>query len=119
VSERIGANHGPALDGIRALVVLGVLLYHLGYRWMGGGFLGVDVFFVLSGYLITGLLVDERTRLGRIDFVSFWARRARRLFPALSLLVVGVGCAVHYLARYTEGASRQQDLVWTVMYAAN
>src|SRR5712692_5741151 len=115
----MSTSHRPALDGIRAIAVLGVLFYHLGYRWMGGGFLGVDVFFVLSGYLITGLLADERKRLGRIHFASFWARRARRLFPALLVLVIGVGLAVRYLAPYTEWAQRRQDLIWTLFYAAN
>ena len=72
-------EYQPALDGLRALAVLGVLLYHAGVSWAPGGFLGVDTFFVLSGFLITSLLVDEWRKRGRIDFRAFWARRARRL----------------------------------------
>jgi peptidoglycan/LPS O-acetylase OafA/YrhL len=78
----------PALDGIRACAVAAVVLFHAGVPGFGGGFLGVDTFFVLSGYLITGLLLDERSRKGRIRFRQFWIRRARRLLPALLLTVL-------------------------------
>ncbi len=80
----------PALDGIRALAVGAVLLYHGDVSWAPGGFLGVEVFFVLSGYLITSLLLAEWNTNGKIDLRSFWMRRARRLLPALYLLLVGV-----------------------------
>ncbi len=80
----------PGLDGLRAVAVAAVLLYHGGVTWMRGGFLGVDVFFVLSGYLITTLLLVEWGRTRRIRLLAFWARRARRLLPALGLLLVGV-----------------------------
>jgi peptidoglycan/LPS O-acetylase OafA/YrhL len=76
------------LDGIRALAIAGVLVYHLDAGWLPGGFLGVDVFFVVSGFLITTLLVREHHRTGRIAFRQFWVRRARRLLPALGLCVV-------------------------------
>ena len=72
-------GYRPALDGIRAVAVLSVIAYHFGYRWAPGGFIGVDVFFVLSGYLITSLLLAERARTGRIALRAFWLRRARRL----------------------------------------
>ena len=78
----------PGLDGLRALAVVAVLLYHAGLAWMPGGFLGVEVFFVISGYLITALLVAEWRQRGRIDLGAFWMRRARRLLPALYLVVV-------------------------------
>ncbi len=71
------------LDGIRALAILSVLVFHLYSGWLPGGFLGVDLFFVLSGFLITSLLIRERTTKGRIDLRAFWTRRARRLLPAL------------------------------------
>ena len=71
----------PALDGLRAIAVTAVLLYHGGVDWMPGGFLGVDLFFVLSGYLITSLLLAERRGTGGIDLRAFWLRRARRLLP--------------------------------------
>ena len=72
-----GLAYHPALDGLRAIAVVAVVAYHFG--WIRGGFLGVDLFFVLSGFLITSLLVGERSAHGRIDLVGFWARRARRL----------------------------------------
>ena len=86
------ARHRPALDGVRALAVAGVVTYHVGALWLPGGFLGVDLFFVLSGFLITGILIDQIDRDGRIAFATFFARRARRLLPALYLLLIVV-CA--------------------------
>lgn len=80
----------PGLDGLRALGVLAVLAYHLGIGWAPGGFVGVDVFFVLSGYLITDLLVRERLGAGWINLRHFWVRRARRLFPALAVMLLVV-----------------------------
>ena len=71
----------PALDGLRALAVLGVLAFHEG--WALGGFLGVDLFFVLSGFLITRLLLLELAQSGRVSVLGFWQRRIARLFPAL------------------------------------
>jgi peptidoglycan/LPS O-acetylase OafA/YrhL len=79
-----------ALDGVRAVAVALVLADHGGIPGMAGGFLGVDVFFVLSGFLITSLLLDELGRSGRIDLANFWIRRARRLLPALVLMVLTV-----------------------------
>ena len=83
-------SYQPALDGLRALAVSAVLLFHQGFPWAGGGFLGVDIFFVLSGYLITGLLVEEWRANGRVSLTAFWARRARRLLPALYLFMLGI-----------------------------
>ncbi len=85
-----GFGYQPALDGIRALAVLGVMAYHDAYGWAKGGFLGVDAFFVLSGFLITTLLILEWRRAQRIAFVAFWGRRIRRLLPALLLVIVFV-----------------------------
>ncbi len=82
------------LDGVRALAVLAVMAFHEGMRGAPGGFVGVDVFFVLSGYLITDLLVTQRDRLGRLDLRGFWIRRARRLLPALAVVLVVVTAAV-------------------------
>lgn len=86
----------PGLDGLRALAVVAVFAYHANLPWAPGGFLGVEVFFALSGYLITALLLEEWRRDGQIDLVGFWVRRARRLLPALLLLlaVVGAGSAL-------------------------
>jgi len=84
----------PGLDGIRALAVLGVLLYHADLGWIRGGFLGVDVFFVLSGFLITSLILEELDRSDRVDFKRFYLGRARRLLPALLLMLIVVGAVV-------------------------
>ena len=78
----------PALDGIRALAVVAVVLYHLNFTWIQGGLLGVTMFFVISGYIITRLLLNEFEQSGRIDLKSFWIRRARRLLPAIGILMV-------------------------------
>ncbi|KKC05328.1 acyltransferase family protein, partial [Mycobacterium nebraskense] len=83
----------PALDGLRAIAVALVLVGHGGIPGVGGGFIGVDVFFVLSGFLITSLLLDELGRTGRIELAGFWIRRARRLLPALVLMVLSVAAA--------------------------
>ncbi len=91
-SPRSAGHARPAridgLDGLRALAIIGVLVYHLNASWLPGGFLGVDVFFVVSGFLITTLLVREHRRTGRVALSSFWVRRARRLLPALALCVL-------------------------------
>lgn len=80
--------HIPALDGLRGVAVSGVLLFHTGH--LPGGFLGVDLFFVLSGYLITDLLLREVERRGTISLTAFWGRRIRRLQPALLMMLVVV-----------------------------
>jgi peptidoglycan/LPS O-acetylase OafA/YrhL len=77
----------PGIDGLRAIAVAAVFLYHAGVSWMPGGFFGVDVFFVISGYLITSLLLAEFEQTGRVALARFWAGRARRLLPALFVLL--------------------------------
>ncbi len=77
----------PGIDALRAIAVLAVFLYHAGVGWMPGGFLGVDVFFVISGYLITSLLLSEFRREGHVNLWKFWLRRARRLLPAVGVLI--------------------------------
>src|SRR5436190_18746134 len=79
----------PGLDGLRAIAVLAVLAYHLGFGWVPGGLLGVGVFFTLSGYLITDLLLAQLSR-GGIRLKSFWLARARRLFPGLLVMLIVV-----------------------------
>jgi peptidoglycan/LPS O-acetylase OafA/YrhL len=89
----------PGLDGLRAIAVLAVFVYHFqtGGGLLPGGFLGVDVFFVISGYLITSLLLSEYRKEGRVDLVRFWLRRARRLLPAVGVLIAVVMVAGAFL----------------------
>jgi len=108
----------PGLDGIRALAVLGVMLYHADLPWMPGGFLGVDVFFVLSGFLITSLILEEFDRRGRIDFKTFYIRRARRLLPALLLMLAVVGVAAAFFYRDAAPAFRT-DAIASLFYVNN
>jgi peptidoglycan/LPS O-acetylase OafA/YrhL len=86
-------GYRPHLDGVRALAVMLVVFFHLGFAWMPGGFIGVDVFFVLSGYLITGLLLTDAAEHGRIRLWRFYARRVRRLVPAALVVLIAVSIA--------------------------
>lgn len=108
----------PGLDGLRAIAIIGVLLYHAGIDWVPGGFLGVDVFFVLSGFLITSLILEEYDRAGRIDFKRFYIRRARRLLPAVFVLLIAVGIAVLLFYRDALSAFRE-DALATLLYVNN
>ena len=82
-----GIRYIPAIDGLRAVAVVAVMLYHLGFTWIPGGFLGVDLFFVISGYVITRLLLDSIQRSGGLDLRAFYKARIRRLFPPLVFMI--------------------------------
>ncbi|MFO7279022.1 MAG: acyltransferase [Thermoanaerobacterales bacterium] len=110
--------HNPALDGIRGLAVAAVLLFHAGFPWARGGFLGVSTFFTLSGFLITSLLLVERRATGRVALGRFWSRRLRRLFPAAALTLVGVAAGSRVAgALATEGLAG--DLLAALGQVAN
>jgi len=113
----------PALDGIRAVAIAAVLLYHNysfeGFRHWGGGFLGVDVFFVLSGYLITTLLLREQRGSGRIDLRRFWTRRVRRLLPAVFVLIVLEALLGRFVLDPTFASSLRGDGIGTLFYFEN
>src|SRR5947209_9114594 len=87
---RPGERYVAGLDGIRAIAVLTVIAYHLGAGWAPGGMLGVGIFFTLSGYLITDLLLEHYRRRGNFGLGEFWVRRARRLLPALFVMLAVV-----------------------------
>jgi peptidoglycan/LPS O-acetylase OafA/YrhL len=108
----------PGLDGMRALAVVAVMIYHADNEWLHGGFLGVEVFFVISGYLITLLLMAEREQTGRVDLVGFWARRARRLLPALFTMLFLV-LSYTMLARADELGKLRGDLIGSLLYVSN
>ena len=111
-------GYQPALDGLRALSVMAVILYHADVSWMPGGFLGVEVFFVVSGFLITSLLLEERARNGVVDLRHFWIRRGRRLLPALYLLLAVVSVAS--LLVYQDAAGRMGgDVLAAIAYVYN
>ncbi len=108
-----------ALDGLRAVAVLLIMGFHFGVGWLQGGFFGVDVFYVLSGYLITGLLLSEFARRGRVKLSAFWLRRARRLLPALLIVLV----AVTLMVRFAEPAGLypgfRQNALSALFYFSN
>lgn len=108
----------PGLDGLRAVAVVAVLLYHAELSTFSGGFLGVEVFFVISGYLITALLLAEWGTDHKIDLKNFWLRRARRLLPALFLLL-GVTTVVAVVFFPDEVASLRGDVLSALLYVAN
>ena len=101
-----GQRYMPGLDGLRALAVLAVIAYHLHLGWAPGGMLGVGVFFTLSGYLITDLLLGQHETTGTLQLADFWRRRARRLLPALSVLLAVVTAWVTLLDRPQLSALR-------------
>jgi len=103
---------------VRALAVLAVVGFHEGASELSGGFLGVDIFFVLSGFLITDLLAVQYSRLGRLDLRDFWARRARRLLPALAVMLVVVAAAAILIEPDSEGSLRLA-LLAAITYTSN
>ncbi|MHB1444712.1 MAG: acyltransferase family protein [Acidimicrobiales bacterium] len=109
----------PGLDGLRAMAVLAVIGYHSALGWMQGGFYGVDAFLVLSGFLITTLLISEWDRSGGIRLTAFWARRARRLLPALLLMLSGVAVVVGLFPGVLSTAHLESDTVASLLYVAN
>ena len=116
--SRTSIRHLSALDGLRGLALLGVLFFHAGGA-LRGGYLGVDLFFVLSGYLITSLLLGEQQATGRIALWPFWVRRARRLFPALLSLMPAVALYAMFYAKPIELSGIRADALATIAYVAN
>jgi peptidoglycan/LPS O-acetylase OafA/YrhL len=111
-------GYEPALDGIRAFSVIAVMLYHANIAWLPGGFLGVEVFFVVSGFLITSLLIEERESTQRIDLKQFWIRRARRLLPALVMMLAATAVCVAFFA--TDSAPDfRRDVLPSLGYFSN
>jgi len=127
VPTAVTGHYLPSLDGLRAVAMLGILVYHLNPAWLPGGYLAVDLFFVLSGFLITSLLLEEWARKGRMKLSLFWARRARRLLPALFLALLLLILFIVLDGRYgPSGSSALIDLpglrgdgLATLFYFAN
>lgn len=114
----ISPRYMPGLDGIRAVAVIAIIIYHLNPQWLWGGFLGVDTFFVISGYLITSLLLTEYHNTGKIELTSFWLRRVKRLIPAVLFLVMGV-LVLTLIFMPTEIQKVRADSIAAIFYVSN
>lgn len=117
-SQVASIGYMPGLDGLRALAVFAVMAYHLNLTWAPGGLLGVSLFFVLSGYLITNILLTQWEHSGSIDLRDFWLRRARRLLPAFFLMLAGV---MSWIALYAPErlAVLKQEALAAIFYCSN
>lgn len=109
----------PDLEGLRAVAILAVVAVHAGVPWLSGGYVGVDVFFVLSGFLITGLLVSEIAETGRLRFVEFYVRRLRRLLPALVVLLLVVSAVATLLLSPTEQFQQSSAAAMAALWLGN
>jgi peptidoglycan/LPS O-acetylase OafA/YrhL len=109
----------PDIEGLRAVAVLAVVLFHAGVPGIRGGYVGVDVFFVLSGLLITGLLLREQQRRGSVSLPAFYARRARRILPAATFVLIATVLATYYWLGHIRGSATALDGRWTAAFAAN
>jgi peptidoglycan/LPS O-acetylase OafA/YrhL len=108
-----------ALDGVRAISIIGIMANHNGLGWASGGFISVNVFFVLSGFLITSLLLKEWTTSGTVSLRRFWARRARRLLPALFVLLAGIALYAWLIAPADTRNALRGDSLATLLYVGN
>ncbi len=111
-------NHRPDLQGMRAVAVLMVFSNHL-FEWPSGGFVGVDVFFVLSGFFITGLLIDERTATGTVSFRNFYIRRVKRILPSALLVLTVTVIGSYLLFPATRARSTLVDALYAAVFASN
>ncbi len=109
----------PDVEGLRAVAILLVVLFHAGVSQLPGGYVGVDVFFVVSGYVITGVLLRERTSTGTTSLLSFYARRARRILPAATLVLITTVVAAYVLLGTASGLGTADDAKWAALFLAN
>jgi peptidoglycan/LPS O-acetylase OafA/YrhL len=109
----------PDIEGLRAVAVLLVVLYHCRISWLHGGYEGVDVFFVLSGFLITGLLIKEHDRRHRISILGFYARRTRRILPAAMFVIVVTVALAYFMVPFNVYGNIAQDGRWGSLFFAN
>lgn len=112
-------SHHSGLDGLRGVAVVMVLLFHSGLGWLPGGFLGVSVFFTLSGFLITSLLIDEVTTTGAVDLRAFWGRRLRRLLPASTVAIVATVILAPIFTTAVEESRLRGDAIAGTLYVSN
>ncbi len=109
----------PDIQGLRAIAVMLVVLNHAGVPFLKGGYVGVDVFFVISGFLITGFLVRRHEQSGRVPFAQFYAARARRILPAATLTIVATVVASWHYLNYVRALSVFRDAIWSTFFVAN
>lgn len=113
------SKYRPDIQGLRAVAVALVLLYHAGAPFAGGGFIGVDVFFVISGFLITGMLLRQSLETGRVDLMDFYARRIRRILPAATAVLLFTAAATLLILPRTRWEDIGHDLIGSALYYAN
>ena len=118
-SGPVKMGYQPTLDGVRAVSVIAVMLYHAGFSWAHGGFFGVEVFFVVSGFLITSLLIEEHDGSGKVGLGQFYLRRARRLLPALFTVLIVVGVWAVFWGSTEQQVALRRDYPWGIGYVAN
>jgi peptidoglycan/LPS O-acetylase OafA/YrhL len=104
---QVGVRHISSIDGLRAIAVTAVVLYHLGISWIPGGFLGVDLFFVISGYVITRLILDSINQSSALDLRAFYAARLRRIYPGFLFMVV---CTIIFIGVWAPEAIKRFTL---------
>ncbi len=109
----------PDVEGLRAVAVLLVVFYHAGLSWLSGGYIGVDVFFVISGFVITGVLLRERQSTGKLSILGFYGRRARRIIPAATLVIIATTVASFGLLGVVYGDQTAIDARWASVFLAN
>ena len=119
MSGNVSIAYRPDIQGLRAIAVLAVLAAHISLPGFAGGFVGVDVFFVLSGYLITGLLLKEQLQYGSIQLIRFWARRLKRLLPALAVMLVATALVAKWLLTDTEFINQSRSLPYAATWTSN
>jgi peptidoglycan/LPS O-acetylase OafA/YrhL len=117
--QQVSLAHHRGLDGLRGVAVILVIIFHSGLSWLPGGFLGVSVFFTLSGFLITSLLINECENSGRINLKAFWGRRLRRLAPASLVVIAGVVGLASWLSTSIEASRIKGDAISATLYFSN
>lgn len=113
------STYRPDIQGLRAIAVVLVVIYHSGLGWFPGGYIGVDVFFVISGYLISQMLLNEWQAVGHIDLVGFYARRMRRLLPAAAVVLLSTIVFARLVYSPIEIKTFSSDAIATAVYLSN